>query len=130
MWDSAYQNPLGFSQEEKRRENTPSDAQMEVFTAQARKKHAYCVKMATIFKRDAGKDILKMWRENTIEASAWSPSLAQQASLEAAHAHAFAREGQNAFVRDIELCIALAEECSTLEQFMEKMGRVDSLTNA
>lgn len=113
MWDSAYQNPLGVNQTEEGEQ----DLQNEAFQIAAKARYDYCVNMATIFKGPRGKAVLKAWRENTIESSAWSPALAQQTSIEAANAHAYAREGQNAFVRDIELCIEIAHKCKTLDDF-------------
>lgn len=114
MWDSAYQNPLGL---EKDKDQGPQDAQAAAFEQQALARYTYCTNMATVFKGPKGKAVLKSWRENTIESSAWSPALAQNSSMEAANAHAYAREGQNAFVRDIELCIEIAHKCKTLEDF-------------
>lgn len=120
MWDSAYQNPLGLQPEQE----IPEDQQAEAFLERARVRYEYCINMAKIFKSDEGKAVLKAWRENTIEASAWSPALAQQTSVEAANAHAYAREGQNAFVRDIELCIEIAYKCKTLDDFSAMINQV------
>jgi len=127
MWDSAYQNPLGIAPSG---DGKMTDAQQEVFLEAARKRYEYCVKMAKIFKGSDGKDVLKVWRQNTIESACWMPSLAQQTTLEAANAHAYAREGQNAFVRDIELCIEIAHKCKTLEDFcamINQFGTVNQL---
>ena len=126
MWDSAFQNPLGLAGN---KEGQIPEPQQEAFLAAARRRYEYCLKMAKIFKSPEGKQILKIWRENTIEAAAWMPSLAQQTSIEAANAHAYAREGQNAFVRDIEMCIEIAHSCKTLDDFCAKINQFGSVNN-
>lgn len=128
MWESAYQNPLGFVPENGK-EGHLSDEQHEAFMQSARQRYEYCVKMAKIFKGAEGKEILKTWRQNTIESASWMPSLAQQTSIEAANAHAYAREGQNAFVRDIELCIEIAHKCKTLEDFCAMINQYGTVNN-
>ena len=115
-WDSAYTNPLGLLPNVDP-EQTPEEAQKAAFEAAAKERWEYCMTMASIFKGPKGRAILKTWRENTIESSAFSPALAQQSGLDAANAHAYAREGQNAFVRDIENCIEIAHKCKTIEDF-------------
>jgi hypothetical protein len=118
MWDSAYMNnPLGYKREEQK------DQAQEIFEAQARERYEYCVALATVFKGPKGKEVLKQWRENTIESGTWLPSIAMQYGKDAAVAHGFAREGQNAFVRDIENCIKIATECKTLEDFYNKINQ-------
>mgnify|MGYP001546730014 CR=1 FL=1 len=126
MWDSAYQNPLGLVPE---KEGQLPDAQHEAFLQAARQRYEYCLKVAKIFKGKDGKDVLEIWRQNTIESAAWMPSLAQQTSIEAANAHAYAREGQNAFVRDIELCIEIAHKCKTLEDFCSMINQFGTVNN-
>jgi len=106
-WNNATKDPLNF------------DASNE-FDKINRVRYDYCIKLAKTFNSDIGKEILKNWRENTIESSAWSAALAQQVGLEAANAHAYAREGQNAFVRDIEESILVAEEYKTFESFSDR----------
>jgi hypothetical protein len=128
MWDSAYQNPLGLVPEGGK-EGQLSDAQHEAFLEAARKRYEYCVKMAKIFKSKEGQEVLAIWRQNTIESAAWMPSLAQQSSIEAANAHAYAREGQNAFVRDIELCIEIAHKCKTLDEFCVMINQFGAVNN-
>ena len=121
VWDSAYMNPLGVSPKDG---EATEDPQTEHHQEAAKQRYDYCVHMAQIFKSDQGKAVLKTWRENTIEASAWSPALAQQSGIEAANAHAYAREGQNAFVRDIEVCIEIAHKCKTLDDFSAMINQV------
>lgn len=127
MWDSAYQNPLGLVPDGK--EGQPSDAQQEAFLEAARKRYEYCIKTAKIFKSKEGQEVLAIWRQNTIESAAWMPSLAQQTSIEAANAHAYAREGQNAFVRDVELCIEIAHKCKTLDDFCAMINQFGTVNN-
>ena len=115
MFDSAYQNPLGY--EYKEHEGHMDDAQKEVFLRQAQDNYAYCIKVAKMFKGKEGKEVLKKWREDTIESAAWMPSISMQHGREAAIDHAFAREGQNAFIKSIEQCIRVAHECKTLDEF-------------
>ncbi|MGB0817408.1 MAG: hypothetical protein ACPGQQ_00785 [Candidatus Puniceispirillaceae bacterium] len=124
MWDSAYTNPLGLSPEEG--DKTP-DQQTEAFIEAARARYEYCLKIAKRFKGPDGQEILKIWRQNTIESAAWMPSLAQHTSIEAANAHAYAREGQNAFVRDIEQCIEIANKCKTLDDFCAMINQVGTV---
>jgi len=50
------------------------------------------------FNTTAGKAVLAHYRKNTIEAATWMPSLDYNKAI----AHGFAREGQNALVRDTE----------------------------
>lgn len=125
MWENAYLNPLGLQTED----NKTPDEQTEAFLDAARVRYEYCVKIAKMFKGKDGKEVLRTWRENTIESAAWMPSLAQHTSMDAACAHAFAREGQNAFVRDIELCIKIAHECKSLEDFCAKINQVGNFNN-
>lgn len=126
MWESAYQNPLGLAPSD---DKQPTDEQAEAFLEAARKRYEYCIKVAKRFKGQDGQDILKIWRQNTIESAAWMPSLAQQTSIEAANAHAYAREGQNAFVRDIELCIEIAHKCKTLDDFCAMINQFGTVNN-
>jgi len=128
MFDQGYTNPLGF--EEASQGKSPVDVQEEIFKKKSRERYEYCLKMASIFKSKQGKEVLSVWRENTIESSSFSPTLAQQVGLDAANAHAYAREGQNAFVRDIESCIEIARTCKTLDQFtaaINQLGTVNKI---
>jgi len=123
MWNDAYMNPLGFEELEQK-ELTAEEAQAAEFEKAAKERYDYCIHMATVFKGPKGKQILKTWRENTIERSAWSPSLANENTLDKANAHAYAREGQNAFVRDIEQCIEIANKCKTLDDFCAMINQL------
>lgn len=57
------------------------------------------------FSTQAGAEVLKYLRENTIEAGTWMASLPYEKAI----AHGFAREGQNALVRMIEQRIEQAK---------------------
>lgn len=95
-----FENPLGMDVTQEDSANNNPEL-LETFNT--------IMDIASLFSTDQGKRVLKMWRENTIERAAWSPSMARQCGLDAANAHAYAREGQNAFIRDIEEKIKLAE---------------------
>lgn len=104
-WDVYKSDPLGF------------DTNAEAFKEQSKDAYTYCVQLAKIFKSEEGQAVLKKWREMTIESATWMPSIALNHSIEAAQAHAFAREGQNAFVRQIEESIEIANKCKTLDDY-------------
>ena len=122
MIDESFSNPLGFEQAE-----MPAE-QKDAFEKIALERYEYCKLLARVFKSDDGKKVLKNLREQTIEAACWSPSIAQSCGLAEANAHAYAREGQNALVRNIEDCIRIAHECKTLEEFSAKINMVDAQT--
>ena len=92
-----------------------SNANDEVFKAECQKQFELNTSIAGIFKGDNGKRVLAWLRMATIESAAWSPSIARAHGVEAANAHAYAREGQNALVRDLERRIDLAKKCKTVE---------------
>ena len=89
------------------------DANAEQFERAALEQFDLNAKIAKIFGGSAGKDVLEWLRSATIESAAWMPSIAMQRGIEAANAHAYAREGQNALVRDLERRIELAKKCKT-----------------
>lgn len=116
MWDSGYLNPIGLAPEERM-----PDAQTEEFRRIAKQRYEYCVALASIFKTEQGKRVLDKWRTDTIESACWMPSLIPQYGFEGANAHAYAREGQNAFIKHIEDCIRVANECKTIDQFCARI---------
>ena len=118
MFEPAFQDPLGFDKQEEQ-------PYAEKFDEMARQRYEYCVRVASIFKGKNGKEVLKVWREQTIEAATWMPSLALEKGLDAANAHAYAREGQNAFMKDIEACIEIAHNCKSLEDFCTRFNIAD-----
>lgn len=122
-WDSAYTNPLGFEGVSDRM----PDEQEQAFMDAARERYEYCMKIARIFNTKHGKEVFQVWRENTIEAGTWSPSLANNDTLEKANAHAYAREGQNAFIKELENCIKIANECKTLDDFCAKINQLKTI---
>lgn len=93
---SAYDDPLGL-------QNNEAMDQM------TRKVIDLNMAILAISKTQEGQTLLKFLREATIEAAAWSPSIALQYGIDAANAHAYAREGQNALVRDLESRIETAQ---------------------
>lgn len=112
---SAFDDPLGY--QEKRFQNGTQVEQA------ARERFEYCARIAKVFKTKDGKALLKKWRELTIEAAAWSPTLAQHSGMDAANARAYAREGQNSFVRDIERCIEIATSVKSFDDFMDQINQ-------
>lgn len=126
-WDNAYMNPLGFEEVEG---NKIPDAQEQAFEEAARARYEYCIKLAKTFKTPHGKEILKTLRQNTIEAATWSASLANSDNngLAKANAHAYAREGQNALIQDIETCIEIANKCKTVEDFYNMINQIPTGT--
>ena len=101
-------NPLGW--DALKQDKVPNAEQFETLLLEQFDLNA---KLASIFKGKACKDVLKWLRGATIESASWMPSVAMHHGIEAANAHAYAREGQNALVRDIERRIELAEKCKT-----------------
>lgn len=114
----AFNNPLGLNPNDQ-----PSgvDATEAHFKAQLQAQFDSIMHTASTYSTPAGKKELERLRKSTIEAAAWMPSLAQQYSIEAANAHAYAREGQNALVRDIEMRIELAKRIKTPEDLHDLM---------
>lgn len=122
MWDNAFINdPLGYRQDQSQ-PTQDKDAQ-EFFDRITRERYEYCVRMAKLFKSEDGKKVLQEWREQTIEAGTWMPSIAMHHGKDAAIAHGFAREGQNSFVKHIEECIKVAHNCKTIEEFQAKLNQ-------
>jgi hypothetical protein len=109
--NDAFTDPLGY--------NKQDDAADAHFAAQAKAQFDSIMTTAAIYNTPAGKLELARLRAATIESAAWMPSIALQHGMEAATAHAFAREGQNALVRDIENRIELAKKVSTPEDLQE-----------
>lgn len=112
------QDPLGFFTQDK--DQSP-EAVEAYFKARARADFDSIIFTAQTYGTEAGKRELARLRAATIESAAWMPSLAQQYSIEAANAHAYAREGQNALVRDIERRIELAKKIKTPEDLYDLM---------
>lgn len=63
-----------------------------------KKELEFDAKLAQVFGTKSGKEVLKWLRSNTIEAATWMAGLGYEKAI----AHGFAREGQNALVRNIE----------------------------
>ena len=110
----AFENPLGLAPE------NPEAAEAH-FKANLRAMFDSIIHTAQTYGTEAGKKELARLRKSTIESAAWMPSLAQQHGMEAANAHAYAREGQNALVRDIENRLELAKKIKTPEDLNDLM---------
>lgn len=115
---NAYVDPLGLGSDI---EPDGSEETREVFERRLRDEFELNMAVAQSFNTPHGKKVLAFFRKATIESGAWMPSLALQHGMEAANAHAYAREGQNAMVRDIERRIELAQKCKTPEDLVELM---------
>jgi len=107
---NAFEDPLGFTEPQVSTDKALSDL------------FDICKSMHKTFSTREGKIALAWLRKATLEAAAWSPSLAQSSSIEAANAHAYAREGQNALVRDIENKIELASKAQSVEDLYKLLG--------
>lgn len=113
--NDAFNDPLGLAQQQ-----TPEAAEA-FFKARLKEYFDSIMHTAQTYGTPAGKKELERLRKATIESAAWMPSLAQQHSIEAANAHAYAREGQNALVRDIENRLELAKKVKTPEDLHDLM---------
>lgn len=113
--NDAFDNPLGFAAQ-----NDPEAAEKH-FKANLVAMFDSIMQTAATYNTEAGKKELARLRASTIESASWMPSLAREAGIEAANAHAYAREGQNALVRDIENRIELAKKVKTPEDLHQLM---------
>lgn len=111
----AFTDPLGFMP------GKDPDAAEAHFKAQLQAEFDSIMQTAMTYNTEAGKKELARLRTATIEAAAWMPSIAQQHSIEAANAHAYAREGQNALVRDIEMRLELAKKIKSPDDLYDMM---------
>jgi hypothetical protein len=75
---------------------------------------------AGCFSTDDGKKVLEFLKANTLDAATWSAKIVADAGLEAATANGFAREGQNALVRDILLRIETAGNAQNPDYYSNK----------
>jgi hypothetical protein len=110
--DNAFKNPLGWDNS---LEPTP-DANEAHFKAQMKEIFDLNMAIYQTFNSKSGKKILAWLRKATIEAATWMPSIARQSGIDAANAHAYAREGQNALVRDLERRIDIAMNCESPDE--------------
>lgn len=118
---NAYVDPLGLNPD---LEPTGSDETKEIFERRLREEFELNMAIAQTFNTPHGKKVLAFFRKATVESAAWMPSLALQHGLEAANAHAYAREGQNAMVRDVENRIDLAQRCKSPDDLFDIMKGV------
>lgn len=116
----AFNNPLGLNPFDQST-GQDADAVEAHFKAQLRAQFDSIMHTAMTYGTEAGQKELARLRASTIESAAWMPSIAMQHSIEAANAHAYAREGQNALVRDIEMRLDLAKKIKTPEDLHDLM---------
>jgi len=115
----AFKNPLGWAQTGVDPDaNTNEDA----FKGQMLETFELNMNIARTFNTPHGKKVLAFLRKATIESATWMSSLPYQEAI----AHGFAREGQNALVRDIENRIEIAQKCKTPEDLGALMTGVKS----
>lgn len=111
-WDNAYTNPLGYDKPEGQEVDENSQAYIDA----ARADYELCVYFAKTFNGKSGKEVLKFLRTATIESSTWCVSFG---SRDKAIDHGFAREGQNALIKDIEKRIEIGKACKNVEDYLE-----------
>jgi len=99
-------DPLGFDFEQ---EITITNAARAEFERKMQEVAEIDSAFLRVFDSADGILVLEFLKKNTIESVTWSASIAQNTSLEAAVAHGYAREGQNALVRDIIARIEFAK---------------------
>lgn len=103
MRDNVFSDPLELVQ--RNSERFQEEAAREFFD--------YMMLVARVFGTEDGVKLLKILREQTIESGTWLSSIVAQRGLDAATAHGFAREGQNAVVKRFEELIELAKHVRT-----------------
>ena len=114
MLNDAFKNPLGWEGVEPR-----PDANKEMFDEINKKAFELCQLHNKVFGTEHGKKLLKLLVENTIESATWMASLPYNEAI----AHGFAREGQNALVRDILNKIEVAKSCRDIKQFSAYLNK-------
>lgn len=111
--NDAYNDPLGLAAQQ-----TPEAAEA-FFKAKMREQFDSLMHTAATYNTPTGKKELERLRKATIEAPAWS--IHNGKDRDERCDHAFAREGQNALVRDIENRIELAKKVKTPEDLHDLM---------
>lgn len=110
--NNAYSNPLGWS------DNVDPSTNNDIFAKHAKELFELNMLIKRVFETEDGIKLLSWLRSVTIESVTWQPSVAQQHGIEAANATAYAREGQNALVRDLENRIKVCEKCKSPEELV------------
>lgn len=108
--NETYINPLGWDTPD----NQPDESDAE-FQRKAQEHYEMCLLISKTFNSAHGKKVLKWLRECTIESGTWLAGIGYDESI----AHGFAREGQNAMIRDIEERIKLAKKYKSFSHFYE-----------
>ena len=109
-------DPLGFDRLSTQPEIDP--AAVEVFEKQAFELYELDKAIERLTRTKDGKRLFKFLRQNTIEAPTWMAGLGYQEAV----AHGFAREGQNALVRDLEDRAARAKGVNSPEDYQTLLG--------
>lgn len=118
MGTKAYNDPLGFDPTSKAAEYDPTK---EVFEQAAAELFNLNSAIYRLSQTPDGKALIDFLKKNTIEAGTWLPSLAAERGIDAATAHGFAREGQNALTRDILSRIEMAASAKTPEDYINQL---------
>jgi hypothetical protein len=114
--NDAFNNPLGLNVNDQK---DGVDAAEAHFKARLREQFDSIMQTAQTYGTPAGRKELERLRQATYMSATWMPSIAMQHSIEAANAHGYAREGQNALVRDIENRLELAKKVKTPEDLQD-----------
>lgn len=118
MGTKAYSDPLGFDPTAKAAEYDPTK---EVFEKAAAELFNLNSAFLRCFQSADGQVVLEFLKKNTIEAGTWMSGLAASNGLDAANAHGYAREGQNALVRDILFRIDMALNAKSPEDYVNQL---------
>lgn len=119
MGTKALEDPLGFDPNAKPSEYDPTK---EVFEKAAAELFNLNSAFLRCFATPDGQTVLEFLKRNTIEAGTWMAGLANgPGGMDAAMAHGFAREGQNALIRDIIGRIDLAKAAKSPEDYVNQM---------
>lgn len=114
MLDNAYTNPLGWESDEGDKHDDPNYREFERL---AREGFELCIAIKKTFGSKDGKKVLAWLKDATHGSATWMSGMPYNEAI----AHGFAREGQNALVRDLENKIKMAEDCKSVDDYMDKL---------
>lgn len=117
MGNKAFADPLGLNKDQDIHDPTVEEfARMSAALYNLDKAFLDC------FSTPAGQAVLEFWKTQTINAATWMSSLATgPGGLDAATAHGFAREGQNALVRDAINRMTTVATATSPEDYINKV---------
>lgn len=118
MGTKAFVDPLGIAPAQEPLANDPTREAFERSAAEAFNLDSAILRLS---QTGDGQVLLKFLRENTIEAGTWMAGLALERGLDAATANGFAREGQNALVRDIFDRIDRVKKAKSPEDYVNQL---------